>query len=149
MSRKTIWELYLSMPHRGAACIQTKSGSTSYWPCYFQTKQLWNKSFNYSEILIIFHSVHDFPIHQFLSPSDTLSWCFIFFFLFLSALEKYWYWCSRNSLQYNKRQKVRGGSSSAFETGRWEVTGSIPGRASRPSRTEFSVVFSEIRVNTN
>ena len=30
---------------------------------------------------------------------------------------------------------------------RWEVRGSIPGRACRPSRSGFSVVFSEIHVN--
>ena len=35
-----------------------------------------------------------------------------------------------------------------LETGRWEVPGYIPGRACRPSRSEFSVVFSETRVNT-
>ena len=32
-------------------------------------------------------------------------------------------------------------------TGRREVPGSIPGRACRISRLEFSLVFSEIRVN--
>ena len=35
-----------------------------------------------------------------------------------------------------------------LETGRWEVPGSNPGRACRPSRSEFSVVFSETRENT-
>ena len=35
-----------------------------------------------------------------------------------------------------------------LETGRREVPGSNPGRACRPSRSEFSVVFSETRVNT-
>ena len=34
------------------------------------------------------------------------------------------------------------------KTGRQEVPCSIPGRACRPSRSEFSVVFSETRVNT-
>ena len=32
--------------------------------------------------------------------------------------------------------------------GRREVPGSIPDRASRPSRSEFSMVFSETRLNT-
>ena len=35
-----------------------------------------------------------------------------------------------------------------LETGRREVPGSNIGRACRPSRSEFSVVFSETRVNT-
>ena len=39
-------------------------------------------------------------------------------------------------------------SGSAFKAGRREVPGSNPGRACRPSRLEFSVVFSETRVNT-
>ena len=34
-----------------------------------------------------------------------------------------------------------------FKTGRREVQGSIPGRACRPSRSEFSAVVSEIRLN--
>ena len=34
------------------------------------------------------------------------------------------------------------------KTGRREVPGSFLGRACRPSRSEFSVVFSETRVNT-
>ena len=34
------------------------------------------------------------------------------------------------------------------KTGRREVPGSIPDRACRPSHSEFSVVFSETRVNT-
>ena len=38
-------------------------------------------------------------------------------------------------------------SSSALKTGRREVPGLIPCRACRPSRLEFSVVFSETRVN--
>ena len=37
----------------------------------------------------------------------------------------------------------------ALKTGRREVPGSIPGRACRPSRSEFSVVFSKTRVNTD
>ena len=35
-----------------------------------------------------------------------------------------------------------------LKTGRREVPGSNPGRACRPSRSEFPVVFSETRVNT-
>ena len=35
-----------------------------------------------------------------------------------------------------------------LKTGRRMVIGSNPDRASRPSRSEFSVVFSETRVNT-
>ena len=35
-----------------------------------------------------------------------------------------------------------------LETKRREVPGSNPGRACRPSCSEFSVVFSETRVNT-
>ena len=37
---------------------------------------------------------------------------------------------------------------SALKTGRREVPDSIPGRACRSSRSEFSVVFSETRLNT-
>ena len=40
------------------------------------------------------------------------------------------------------------GSAVTLKTGRREVPGSNPGRACRPSRSEFSVVFSETRVNT-
>ena len=39
------------------------------------------------------------------------------------------------------------GTVGTLETGRREVPGSNPGRAFRPSRSEFSVVFSETRVN--
>ena len=39
-------------------------------------------------------------------------------------------------------------SGSAFKTGRREMTGYIPGRACRPIRSKFSMIFSEIRVNT-
>ena len=35
-----------------------------------------------------------------------------------------------------------------LKTGRQEMLGPNPGRACRPSRSEFSVVFSETRVNT-
>ena len=42
-------------------------------------------------------------------------------------------------------QGLRG---SALKTGRREVPGSIPGRACRPRRSDFSVVFTETRVNT-
>ena len=35
-----------------------------------------------------------------------------------------------------------------LKTGRQEVPDSIPGRACRPNRLEFSVVFSEIRIDT-
>ena len=38
------------------------------------------------------------------------------------------------------------GTAVTLKTGRWEVPGSNPGRAYRPSRSEFSVVFSETRV---
>ena len=39
-------------------------------------------------------------------------------------------------------------SGSMLKTGRWEVPGSIPCRPCRPSRSEFSVVFSATSVNT-
>ena len=39
-------------------------------------------------------------------------------------------------------------SGFTLKTGRQELPGSLPGRACRPSRSEFSVVFSETRVNT-
>ena len=39
-------------------------------------------------------------------------------------------------------------SSFAFKASKWEVLDSILGRACRPSCSEFSVVFSETRVNT-
>ena len=39
------------------------------------------------------------------------------------------------------------GIAVTLKTGRREVSGSNPGRACRPSRSEFSVVFSETRVN--
>ena len=40
-------------------------------------------------------------------------------------------------------------SSSALKAGRREVAGSIPSRACRPSRSEFSVIFYETRINTD
>ena len=40
-------------------------------------------------------------------------------------------------------------SGSAPKTGRREMPGSISGRSCRPSRSEFSLVFSETRVNTD
>ena len=40
-------------------------------------------------------------------------------------------------------------SGSALKNGRREVTGSIPDRACQPNFSEFSVVFSETRVNTS
>ena len=40
------------------------------------------------------------------------------------------------------------GTAVTLRTGRREVPGSNPGRACRPSHSEFSVVFSETRVNT-
>ena len=40
------------------------------------------------------------------------------------------------------------GTEVTLKTGRREVPGYNPGCACRPSRSEFSVVFSEIRVNT-
>ena len=40
------------------------------------------------------------------------------------------------------------GTAVTLETGRQEVPGSNLGRACRPSRSEFSVVFSETSVNT-
>ena len=39
-------------------------------------------------------------------------------------------------------------SGSALNAGKWEVPSSIPGRACRQNRLEFSVVFSETCVNT-
>ena len=36
----------------------------------------------------------------------------------------------------------------AFKAGRWEVPGSNPGHACRPSRSEFFVVFSKTCINT-
>ena len=40
-------------------------------------------------------------------------------------------------------------SGSALKAGRQVVPSSFPGLAYRPSRSEFSMVFSETRVNTN
>ena len=45
-------------------------------------------------------------------------------------------------------QPLQWGSGSALKAGRLEVPGSIAGRAYRLRRSEFSVVFSEIRVNS-
>ena len=53
---------------------------------------------------------------------------------------------SRDFFPHRGPNQWRGGF--AFKTGRREVPGSIPGRAWRPSRSEFSGVFSETRVNT-
>ena len=52
-----------------------------------------------------------------------------------------------NILYYVSNQQWRSGS--ALETGRRKLLRSIPGRACRTSRSEFSVVFSETRVNTD
>ena len=42
----------------------------------------------------------------------------------------------------------RSGGAVTLKTGRQEVTGSNPGHACRPSRSEFSVIFSETRIDT-
>ena len=47
------------------------------------------------------------------------------------------------------RLGLTGGGVVALKTRRREVAGSSPGRACRPSRSQFSVVFSETRVNTS
>ena len=39
-------------------------------------------------------------------------------------------------------------SGYVLKTGRWEIPDSIPGHTCRPSRSEFSVVFSETPANT-
>ena len=39
-------------------------------------------------------------------------------------------------------------SDSELKAGRWELPGSIPGGVCQTSRSEFSKVFSETRVNT-
>ena len=44
-------------------------------------------------------------------------------------------------------QRPISGGVVTLKTGRREVPGSNHGRACRPSRSEFSVFFSEIRVN--
>ena len=41
------------------------------------------------------------------------------------------------------------GVAVTLKTGRREVSGSNRGRACRPSRSEFSMVFSETRINTS
>ena len=47
-----------------------------------------------------------------------------------------------------QRYRPTSGGVVTLKTGRREVTDSNPGRASRPSRLEFFVVFCETRVNT-
>ena len=53
---------------------------------------------------------------------------------------------------YNNSSALAGRPTSGgvvtLKTGRWEGPGLNPGRACPPSRSEFSVVFSETRVNT-
>ena len=52
---------------------------------------------------------------------------------------------------HGKLRTARGptsGTAVTLETGRWEVPGSNPSRACRPSRSEFSMVFSETRLNS-
>ena len=47
------------------------------------------------------------------------------------------------------RWRPTSGGVVTHKTGRREVPGSNPGRACRSSRSEFSVAFSETRVNTD
>ena len=50
-------------------------------------------------------------------------------------------------LKFLNRNSSTSGGVVTLKTGRREVPGSNPGRACRPTRSEFSVVFSETRVN--
>ena len=50
--------------------------------------------------------------------------------------------------QFQQYFRPTSGTAVTLKTGRREVPGSVPGHACRPSRSEFSVVFSETRVNT-
>ena len=53
-----------------------------------------------------------------------------------------------NTQSYLIVEKATSGGVVTLKTGRREVPCSNAGRACRPSRSEFSVVFSETRVNT-
>ena len=66
---------------------------------------------------------------------------------FLSSLEVYW---SKKLVKTDASlgDSTTSGTAVTLKTERREVPGSNPGRACRPSRSEFSVVFSETRVNT-
>ena len=53
-----------------------------------------------------------------------------------------------STFSFPKEMRSTSGGVVALKTGRREVQSSNPGRACRRSRSEFSVVFSETRVNT-
>ena len=70
-----------------------------------------------------------------------------FQFFYANSINKFKVWqCFKYISIWEKPHQSRSGS--ALKAGRWEVSGSIPGRACRPSRSEFFVVFFETRVYT-
>ena len=54
----------------------------------------------------------------------------------------------QNRIRSSKISCPTSATAVTLKNGRRKVPGSNPGRACRPSRAEFSVVFSETRVNT-
>ena len=83
--------------------------------------------------------------------------CFFFFFLLdwfkkkqCIILKVIIFWIDLTSFQgyVSRRMSPTSGGVVTLKTGRQEVQGSNSGRACRLSRSEFSVVFSETRVNT-
>ena len=62
--------------------------------------------------------------------------------------EKFFRLCMHSKTIFHACSNRICGRVVSLETGRREVPGSNLGRACRPSRSEFSVVFSETRVNT-
>ena len=77
-------------------------------------------------------------------------------FIFLKGIQKFffsflWHFSAKLMILVcpcSSSRTPTSGTAVTFKTGRREVPGSNPGRACRPSRSEFSVVFSEIRINT-
>ena len=100
--QKNIRNFYSSIPRRVVVYIQARSRSIFYWARYFVIIQFWIKSFNCSEILIIFYSVHYLPIHQFLSPSDKsflVRWFFSYTVYFMQWLVIN-FWNKRRTMQH-------------------------------------------------
>ena len=78
-----IRELYRCMPSQMVAYVQTRGGSTLFRLPLFVTIKLWNKSFNWLEILIFLLLCLFFKSANFYCNWTTASCCITFFLLLL------------------------------------------------------------------
>ena len=68
--QEDIRNLYQSMPSRITACIRARGEQTRYWLFHFVKLYHFNKSSNFSQIVIICFSVYVHHVYRFSSHSD-------------------------------------------------------------------------------